>query len=69
MSSKGTQASASKSFGIDLNKFPSTSVQGIEGYLQSKYPQYYKLLKQSEPVEYERKIINGKAYRVPVKAQ
>ena len=53
-------AGASKSFGLDLSKFPSTNTLAIG----NKMPEQ-NMTAQSAP-QYQRQVINGKVYMVPV---
>lgn len=62
MKSKSS-AAAAKSFGIDLSKFASTNTQAIG---RPSAPQ--SALASNQASQYERKVINGKAYMVPVGA-
>ncbi len=54
-------ASTAKGFGIDLSKFPSTNINGM----RSAAPPQEQGAMTRGGVEYQRQIINGKAYMVP----
>lgn len=59
-----SSAPNSKSFGIDLAKYPTTDTRNIENYIKTKYPKEYQRYLGGG---YERQVINGKAFMVPVK--